>query len=200
MISFWIPHVRYVIRYFSFSVWLTSLGMTISRSIHVANDIIENFSELDSVMHIHCILRRVSQCYLIKYYLSSGTEALQFMNCYFIQLWWEAWSYGPEQSVLPPGTLIAQPVSLRVWEEMAFWIDLDFKLSGDRASLSPHLCRCSPGALEQMREVVSPSPASPPHHPLTMHDAGRPCALPGPSCLYAQWTLAALPVREEVVW
>ena len=35
MISFSIPHVRDAIWYFSFSAWLTSLGMTISRSIHV---------------------------------------------------------------------------------------------------------------------------------------------------------------------
>ena len=44
IISFQIPHVRDVICYFSFSVWLLSLNMIISRSIHdAANGIISFF-------------------------------------------------------------------------------------------------------------------------------------------------------------
>ena len=35
IISFWIPHIRDVLGYFSFA-WLTSLSMTLSGSIHVA--------------------------------------------------------------------------------------------------------------------------------------------------------------------
>ena len=36
IISFWIPHIRDVIQYFSFSVWLASLTVVLSRSICVA--------------------------------------------------------------------------------------------------------------------------------------------------------------------
>ena len=43
VISFYIPHIRDVIWYFSFSVWFTSLSMTVSRSIHVAADGIISF-------------------------------------------------------------------------------------------------------------------------------------------------------------
>ena len=42
--SFQILHIRYIVQYFSFSVWLTSLSVTISRFIHVVvNGIISFF-------------------------------------------------------------------------------------------------------------------------------------------------------------
>ena len=51
IISFYIPHIKIVILkkkkiviwYFSFSIWVTSLSMTLSRSIHVAADGIISF-------------------------------------------------------------------------------------------------------------------------------------------------------------
>ena len=43
IISFQISHIRDAIWYFSFSVWLTSLNMKLSRSIHVATDGIISF-------------------------------------------------------------------------------------------------------------------------------------------------------------
>ena len=50
IISFQIPHIRIVIQYFSFSVSLNSLSMTISRSIHsAANGIINNVFPLELI-------------------------------------------------------------------------------------------------------------------------------------------------------
>ena len=54
IISFYIPHVRDIIKYFSFSVWLPSLSMTRSGSIRVAANGITSFFSIDWVI-FHCI-------------------------------------------------------------------------------------------------------------------------------------------------
>ena len=57
IISSQIPHIRDGIQYFSFSVGLTSLSMTISRSTHVvANGIISFFLMAESVVYVYLIV------------------------------------------------------------------------------------------------------------------------------------------------
>ena len=60
-LSNWAPHIWY----FSFSVWLTSFSMTLSRSIHVAANGITSFF----LMGFHCIYVPHLYLFLCQWYL-----------------------------------------------------------------------------------------------------------------------------------
>ena len=49
----WIPCINYIIWHSSFSVWLTSLSMTVYRSIHVATNGISSF--FSGWVRLHCV-------------------------------------------------------------------------------------------------------------------------------------------------
>ena len=56
VLFFWIPHISEIIQYLSFSVWLFSLSMITSRSIHVvANGKWQDFILFYSQVIFHCV-------------------------------------------------------------------------------------------------------------------------------------------------
>ena len=84
IISFWSPHIRDVIGYFSFSVWLTSLSMTLSRSVHVAANVSPSFRMFDYILH-----------FISGQYINSMLHGIYFLHdiCtdYIIYWKWGLW-------------------------------------------------------------------------------------------------------------
>ena len=106
IISFQIPHTEDVIWYFSFFIWLTSLIMTLSRSIHVAeNGIISFFlmAEYTYIYHIffiHYTVNRHLGSFHVFHVLAMINSAamnigvhISFWVMFFLQIYAQEWDY-----------------------------------------------------------------------------------------------------------